>query len=73
MFDGCPFSSIPAWLDEALGKVILLYPDDRDYALWKVNGEIAEPEDYIISHQEGTLSVCKGKEFKHKYTLAAEA
>jgi len=73
MFDGCPFSSIPTWLDEALGKVILMYPDDRDYALWKVNGEIAEPGDYIINHQEGSLSVLKGADFKSKYTLLAEA
>jgi hypothetical protein len=56
-FDGNPFSMGPEWLVEALlHEKITVYPDDRDYACWKIltpHGEvIAEPGD-IIMHQRG--------------------
>lgn len=56
-FDSNPFSDGTDWLQNALmTERITVYPDDRDYACWKVltpKGEIiAEPDDLIL-HQPG--------------------
>lgn len=63
-FDGSPFSSVPSWLLGAeKSGTLALYPDDRDYALWKVrtaSGDvIAEPGDQIVHEGNGVLSVRK--------------
>ena len=59
-FDGFPFSDNPDWLMQAVeAGHIQIYPDDRDYALWKVNGAIAEPGDEIVRAADGSLRVEK--------------
>lgn len=48
-FDSAPFTSTPKWLRDAMSDGrIKIKPDDRDYAVWLINGEvIAEPGDVI--------------------------
>lgn len=51
-WDGCPFSSVPDWLKDAVAHdLISVHPDDLDYAVWDVqteNGNVrALPGDQI--------------------------
>jgi hypothetical protein len=68
-FDGSPFSVIPDWLQQAIVELkVVVYPDSRDYACWKVmtsRGEvIAEPDDFIINRPGGGLEVFTQKSIK---------
>lgn len=39
-WDGCPFSSVPDWLRDAIAHdLITVHPDDLDYAVWDVQTE----------------------------------
>lgn len=77
-WDGAPFSETPPWLIEAVESgVIAVYPDDRDYARWRIgtledgpNGEakhIADPGDWIIRGVKGELYPCKPDIFEASY------
>lgn len=80
-WDGSPFSEYPGWMRDAVASgVVSVYPDDRDYALWKIgtledgpNGEakhIAEPGDWIIRGVQSELYPCKADIFAATYEPA---
>ena len=80
-FDGSPFSEMPDWLYDAMKSgIVTVYPDDRDYARWRINtledgpnGEakhIADPGDYIIRGVAGELYPCKPDIFAATYEAA---
>lgn len=73
MFDGCPFSEVPAWLSEAFDKGILV-PHNRgstDYAQWDIKtleGTMsAGPGDWVIRGIKGELYFCKPDIFAETY------
>jgi hypothetical protein len=67
MFDGCPFSAVPPWIDEMLlaGGLLPHTTGGTDYAQWHVvtnNGvKNARPGDWIVRRVNGDLDVVESE------------
>jgi hypothetical protein len=67
MFDGCPFSAVPAWIDSMLQARGLIphTTGGTDYAQWHVvtpdGVKNARPGDWIVLRSSGELDVCAGE------------
>lgn len=78
-FDGCPFSHVPEWIQEAVAKgaLVPVTPNATDYAEWEVRTledgadgrakHIASPGDWIIRGVKGELYPCKPDIFAATY------
>ena len=73
-WDSSPFSEHPLWLKEAFeNKIIVPYPDDRDYCPFKVISEdddrynLAEPGDWIVKDACGFIHCFTAEYMKANY------
>lgn len=77
-FDGCPFSEVPPWLNDALasGDVTPHTTGSTDYAQWHIKtleGVMnAQPGSWIIRGIKGELYPCEGSIFEATYEPVEE-
>jgi hypothetical protein len=73
-FDGCPFTSTPEWLKDALvhERLVPVTPNNTDYAEWelRLGGKVAlmgTVGDWLVQDMNGGIRVVKDKDFLESF------